>query len=179
MYISDKAQRDWLKERMEPSLNKPSLSTEDRLHIFSKLASSTGFEEFLHTKYVGQKRFSLEGAESLIPMLDTLIEDSGAVGVQEIVMGMPHRGRLNVLANVLRKPYEMILAEFEGTFLPADVPGDGDVKYHLGYARDPSRAWRNVHVSLLSNPSHLQAVDPSSGNRARQAGPPHDAAAIR
>ena len=161
MYISDKAQRDWLKEHMEPSLNRPTLSTEDRLHIFSKLAASTGFEEFLHTKYVGQKRFSLEGAESLIPMLDTLIEDSGAVGVQEIVMGMPHRGRLNVLANVLRKPYEMILAEFEGTFLPADVQGDGDVKYHLGYARDHvTRGGDTVHVSLLSNPSHLEAVDP-------------------
>jgi 2-oxoglutarate dehydrogenase E1 component len=161
MYISDKAQRDWLKERMEPTLNKPALSVEDRLHIFSKLAAATGFEEFLHTKYVGQKRFSLEGAESLIPLLDTLIEDSGAVGVQEIVMGMPHRGRLNVLANVLRKPYEMILAEFEGTFLPADIQGDGDVKYHLGYARDhTTRGGRTVHVSLLSNPSHLEAVDP-------------------
>src|SRR4030095_2503625 len=121
MYISDKAQRDWLKERMEPSLNQPDLSAEDHLHIFSKLAASTGFEEFLHNKYVGQKRFSLEGAESLIPMLDFLIEDAGAGGVQEIVMGMPHRGRLHVLANVLRKPYEMILAEFEGPFLPADI----------------------------------------------------------
>ncbi len=161
MYISDKAQRDWLKERMEPSLNKPDLSVEDRMHIFSKLAATIGFEEFLHIKYVGQKRFSLEGAESLIPMLDTLIEESGAAGVQEIVMGMPHRGRLNVLANVLHKPFEMILAEFEGTFLPADVQGDGDVKYHLGYARDHvTRGGRTVHVSLLSNPSHLEAVDP-------------------
>jgi 2-oxoglutarate dehydrogenase E1 component len=161
MYISDKVQRDWLKERMEPTLNRPDLSSEDRLHIFSRLAAATGFEEFLHTKYVGQKRFSLEGAESLIPMLDWLIEDSGAAGVQEIVMGMPHRGRLNVLANVLHKPYEMILAEFEGTFLPADIQGDGDVKYHLGYARDHvTRGGHRVHVSLLSNPSHLEAVDP-------------------
>jgi 2-oxoglutarate dehydrogenase E1 component len=161
MYISDKTQRDWLKERMEPTLNQPQLSAEDRLHIFSKLAAATGFEEFLHTKYVGQKRFSLEGAEALIPMLDFLIEESGAAGVQEIVMGMPHRGRLNVLANVLRKPYEMILAEFEGTFLPADIQGDGDVKYHLGYARDHvTRNGHTVHVSLLSNPSHLEAVDP-------------------
>src|SRR5215470_9536454 len=161
MYISEKAQRDWLKERMEPTLNKPDLTTEDRLHIFSKLAASTGFEEFLHTKYVGQKRFSLEGAEALIPMLDTLIEDCGSVGVQEVIMGMPHRGRLNVLANILRKPFEMILAEFEGTFLPRDIQGDGDVKYHLGYARDHvTRAGHRVHVSLLSNPSHLEAVDP-------------------
>jgi 2-oxoglutarate dehydrogenase E1 component len=161
MYISDKTQRDWLKERMEPSLNKPALSTDDRLHIFSKLAASTGFEEFLHTKYVGQKRFSLEGAETLIPLLDALIEESGAIGVQEVVMGMPHRGRLNVLANILGKPYEMILAEFEGTFLPADIQGDGDVKYHLGYARDlATRGGRTMHLSLLSNPSHLEAVDP-------------------
>jgi 2-oxoglutarate dehydrogenase E1 component len=161
MYISDKAQRDWLKEQIEPSLNRPNLSAEDRLHIFSKLAASTGFEEFLHTKYVGQKRFSLEGAESLIPMLDFLIEDAGAEGVQEIVMGMPHRGRLNVLANVLGKPFEMILAEFEGTFLPSDIQGDGDVKYHLGYARDHvTRGGHAVHLSLLSNPSHLEAVDP-------------------
>ena len=161
MYISDKTQRDWLKERMEPSLNKPDLTTDDRLHIFSRLAASTGFEEFLHTKYVGQKRFSLEGAEALIPLLDTLIEESGSAGVQEIVMGMPHRGRLNVLANILRKPYEMILAEFEGTFLPADIQGDGDVKYHLGYARDHvTRGGHTVHISLLSNPSHLEAVNP-------------------
>ena len=161
MYISDKAQRDFLKERMEPTLNKPELSTEDRLHIFSKLAAATGFEEFLHTKYVGQKRFSLEGAEALIPLLDTLIEESGGAGANEIVMGMPHRGRLNVLANILRKPFEMILAEFEGTFLPSDIQGDGDVKYHLGYARDyVTRGGRTVHLSLLSNPSHLEAVDP-------------------
>ncbi|MGH7787480.1 MAG: 2-oxoglutarate dehydrogenase E1 component [Candidatus Binatia bacterium] len=161
MYISNKAQRDWLKERMEPTLNQPALSTEDRLHIFGKLAAATGFEEFLHTKYVGQKRFSLEGGEALIPMLDALVEDSGAAGVGEIVMGMPHRGRLNVLANILGKPFEMILAEFEGTFLPANVQGDGDVKYHLGYARDhKTRGGDTVHISLLSNPSHLEAVNP-------------------
>ncbi len=161
MYISDKAQRDWLKDRMEPILNEPPLSAEDRLHVLSKLIAATGFEEFLHTKYVGQKRFSLEGAEVLIPLLDTLIEESGANGVEEVVMGMPHRGRLNVLAHTLGKPYEMILAEFEGSFLPTVIQGDGDVKYHLGYARDHvTRGGRRVHVSLLSNPSHLEAVNP-------------------
>ena len=161
MYISDKAQRDWLKEHMEPTLNEPTLAAEDRRHVFSTLVAATGFEEFLHTKYVGQKRFSLEGGEVLIPLLDTLIEDAGGAGVEEIVMAMPHRGRLNVLANVLRKPYEMILAEFEGSFLPAAVQGDGDVKYHLGYARDHvTRGGHKVHVSLLSNPSHLEAVNP-------------------
>ena len=161
MYISDKTQRDWLKERMEPTLNEPLLDGDDRRHVYGTLVAATGFEEFLHTKYVGQKRFSLEGAEVLIPLLDTLIEDAGGAGVEEVVMGMPHRGRLNVLANVLRKPYEMILAEFEGSFLPKAVQGDGDVKYHLGYARDhTTRGGRKVHVSLLSNPSHLEAVNP-------------------
>jgi 2-oxoglutarate dehydrogenase E1 component len=172
MYISDKAQREWLQERMEPTRNQPVLTTEDRLHILAKVSAATSFEEFLHTKYVGQKRFSLEGAEALIPMLDTLIDDAGSAGVEEIVMGMAHRGRLNVLANILRKPYEMILAEFEGTFLPADIQGDGDVKYHLGYARDHvTRGGRPVHISLLSNPSHLEAVDPVAEGivRAKQA----------
>ena len=161
MYISDKVQRDWLKEHMEPTLNEPALDTDDRRHVFSTLVAATGFEEFLHTKYVGQKRFSLEGGEVLVPLLDTLIEEAGGAGVEEIVMAMPHRGRLNVLANNLRKPYEMILAEFEGSFLPNAVQGDGDVKYHLGYARDhTTRGGRKVHVSLLSNPSHLEAVNP-------------------
>ncbi len=161
MDIADKEQRTWLQERMEPALNRPQLSAEDRTHILSTLTAAEGFEQFLHTKYVGQKRFSLEGAESLIPLLATLIEDGGNSGVEEIVMGMAHRGRLNVLANILRKPYEMIFAEFEGTFLRADIQGDGDVKYHLGYARDyTTRSGRTVHVSLCSNPSHLEAVDP-------------------
>jgi len=161
MEISDKQQRIWLQERMEPTLNKPQLSSEDRKHILNTLTAAEGFEQFLHTKYVGQKRFSLEGADSLIPLLSTLIEDAGNDGVEEIIMGMPHRGRLNVLANILRKPYEMIFAEFEGTFLRPDIQGDGDVKYHLGYARDfTTRGGHKVHVSLCSNPSHLEAVDP-------------------
>jgi 2-oxoglutarate dehydrogenase E1 component len=161
MYISDKAQRDWLQERMEPGLNRPGLGAEEQRRILAKLEAATGFEQFLHTKYVGQKRFSLEGAESLIPLLDVLIEESGDGGIEEIVMGMPHRGRLNVLANILGKPYEMIFSEFEGSTLPAHVQGDGDVKYHLGYARDHrTRKGEKVHVSLLFNPSHLEAVDP-------------------
>ncbi|MGD9764596.1 MAG: 2-oxoglutarate dehydrogenase E1 component [Candidatus Binatia bacterium] len=160
-YIADKAQRDWLTDRMEPSLNQPDLTAEDRRHLLTRLVAATGFEEFLHVKYIGQKRFSLEGAEALIPLLDTLVERAGDNEVKEIVMAMAHRGRLNVLTHILGKPYEMILAEFEGTFLPADIQGDGDVKYHLGYARDYiTRAGRTVHVSLLSNPSHLEAVNP-------------------
>ena len=161
MDILDKDQRTWLQERMEPTLNRPQLSADDRQHILLRLTAAEGFEQFLHTKYVGQKRFSLEGGEALIPLLDTLIEEAGNSGVEEIVMGMPHRGRLNVLAHTLRKPYEMIFAEFEGTFLRADIQGDGDVKYHLGYARDYStRLGHKLRVSLCSNPSHLEAVDP-------------------
>ena len=161
MEIADKDQRTWLQERMEPTLNKPQLTEVDRKFILSRLTAAEGFEHFLQTKFVGQKRFSIEGSEALIPMLDALIEDAGDSGVEEIVMGMAHRGRLNVLAHILRKPYEMILAEFEGTQLPAHIQGDGDVKYHLGYARDHvTRGGRRVHVSLASNPSHLEAVDP-------------------
>lgn len=161
MYIDDPEQRRWLQAEIETNLNTPVLSDGDRLHIFQKLVAATGFEQFLHAKYVGQKRFSLEGAESLIPLVDTLIEVSGDLGVSEIVAGMPHRGRLNVMANVLGKPSEMIFSEFEGSFLPTNIQGDGDVKYHLGYARDhTTRSNHRVHVSLLANPSHLEAVDP-------------------
>jgi len=161
MYISDKAQRDWLKDHMEPTLNEPRLDAAERQQILGTLIAATGFEEFLHTKYVGQKRFSLEGGDVLIPLLDAVIEEVAATGVEEVVMAMPHRGRLNVLANVLRKPYEMILAEFEGSFLPTAVQGDGDVKYHLGYSRDhTTRGGHKVHLSLLANPSHLEAVNP-------------------
>jgi 2-oxoglutarate dehydrogenase E1 component len=161
MDIADKAQLDWLQEHMEPTLNKPKLTAEERKQILSRLTAAAGFEHFLHTKYIGQKRFSLEGAESLIPLLDTLIEEAGKIGVEQIVMGMPHRGRLNVLAHILRKPYEMIFSEFEGTFLPPNVQGDGDVKYHLGYACDHTTAsGQKIHLSLCSNPSHLEAIDP-------------------
>ncbi len=159
--IADKSQRAWLQECMEPTLNKPTLTGDERKHILSRLIAAQGLEEFLHTKYVGQKRFSLEGGESLIPLLDALIEDAGTGGVEHIVMGMAHRGRLNVLASILRKPYEMMFSEFEGTFLPADIQGDGDVKYHLGYERDfVTRCGQTLHISLCSNPSHLEAVDP-------------------
>jgi len=161
MYIDDKAQRTWLQERMEPSLNNPQLSVDERKVILGKLIAAEGFEQYLHTKYVGQKRFSLEGAESLIPLLDELLERAAAQGVREVVMAMAHRGRLNVLANVLGKPYEMIFSEFEGSFLAAGTPGDGDVKYHLGYSRDhATRHGETVHLSLLYNPSHLEAINP-------------------
>jgi len=159
--IRDKAQRDFLQEFMEPGRNRPELAPEDRIGILQRLIAVESFEQFLHTKYVGHKRFSLEGADVLVPLLDTLIEQAANQGVEETVMGMPHRGRLNVLAHVLRKPVEMIFAEFEGALLPAGIQGDGDVKYHLGYSHDQTtRAGRRIHLSMSSNASHLEAIDP-------------------
>ncbi|HUI26122.1 MAG TPA: 2-oxoglutarate dehydrogenase E1 component [Candidatus Kryptonia bacterium] len=161
MEIADKEQRDWLKERMEPCRNRPALSVEQRKRVLTKLIEAEDFERFLQMKYPTVKRFSLEGGESLIPLLDVMVEDAADLGVEEMVLGMAHRGRLNVLANMLRKPYEMIFAEFEGTFLPKDVQGDGDVKYHLGYSRDhTTRNGHKIHLSLTSNPSHLEVVNP-------------------
>jgi 2-oxoglutarate dehydrogenase E1 component len=161
LMISDKAQREWLQDRMEPSRNRPELEPEDRIGLLERLIAAETFEQFLHTSYVGQKRFSLEGGEALIPLLDTLVEEAAALATEELVMGMPHRGRLNVLAHTLRKPYELILAEFEGSFLPWETQGDGDVKYHLGYSHDHvSRVGRPIHLSMSSNPSHLEAVNP-------------------
>ncbi|HEY3215711.1 MAG TPA: 2-oxoglutarate dehydrogenase E1 component [Candidatus Eisenbacteria bacterium] len=161
MEIKDEERRAWLQERMEPSRNRPALGPEDRLRILRQMWQADAFEEFLHVKYVGQKRFSLEGAASLLPMLDTLVETAAAKGVEQIVLGMPHRGRLNVLANLLGKPLEMIFHEFETTFAPADVQGHGDVKYHLGYSSlHESRGGRKVHLVLNFNPSHLEFVNP-------------------
>ena len=159
--LSDKAQREWIQERVERAGNQPSLTPEERRRILELLVAAETLEQFLHTKFVGQKRFSLEGAEALIPLLDTLVEDAAAADADEMVMGMPHRGRLNVLAHILRKPYELILGEFEGSFLPWDVHGDGDVKYHLGYSHDHiARNGRTIHLSMSANPSHLEAINP-------------------
>jgi 2-oxoglutarate dehydrogenase E1 component len=161
MHIQDQERRVWLQERMEPGHNYPELTPEDRLRILDDLVHAEGFEQFLQVRYPTAKRFSLEGADALVPILHTLVEEAGALGVEEMVLGMAHRGRLNVLANVLRKPYEMLIAEFEGALLAREATGDGDVKYHLGYSRDhPTRAGRTVHLSLAANPSHLEAVDP-------------------
>jgi 2-oxoglutarate dehydrogenase E1 component len=161
MHIADRAPRRWLEARMEPARNRASLTPAERAGLLGRLIQAETFEQFLHTKYVGQKRFSLEGGESLIPLLDALVEEGATLQVDEVVMGMAHRGRLNVLAHVLRKPYELMLAEFEGSFLPWDVQGDGDVKYHLGYSHDRvTRDGHWMHLSLTANPSHLEAVNP-------------------
>ena len=159
--IRDPEQRAWLEERMESTRNAPALSPADRKRIFAKLVEAESFEQFLHVKFPGQKRFSLEGGETLIPMLDALVEGAAGVGIEQVILGMAHRGRLSVLANIVRKPYEMILAEFEGSTLPDWVQGDGDVKYHKGYSRDhKADTGEVVHVSLTPNPSHLELVNP-------------------
>ncbi|HXH12956.1 MAG TPA: 2-oxoglutarate dehydrogenase E1 component [Alphaproteobacteria bacterium] len=161
MEIADKEQRSWLQHEIEPQLNRPALAAALRRQVLLRLVVSEEFERYLHTRYIGHKRFSLEGAEALLPLLDTVVEEGARHGVEEIVMGMAHRGRLNVLAHVVRKPYEIILSEFEETFVPQEGEGDGDVKYHLGYSRDHSTAnGRTVHLSLSANPSHLELVNP-------------------
>ena len=136
MHIRDREIRNWLLERMEPARNRPGFDLKQKRRIVYKLNVAELFETFLHKNYVGQKRFSLEGGEMLIPLLDAVIERAASAGVREIVMGMPHRGRLNVLANILDKPYGLIFSEFEDNDLPETVGGDGDVKYHLGFSAD-------------------------------------------
>jgi len=160
--ISDKTQRDWLIERMEPILNRPPFSPEESRSLLYQLVACEEFEKFLHTRFVGQKRFSLEGAEALVPLLNTIVDDGARIGVEEMCMGMPHRGRLNVLAHVLNKPYEIIFSEFEGTNVRQEYEGDGDVKYHLGYANDrpTTGSSRCIHLSLSPNPSHLELINP-------------------
>jgi 2-oxoglutarate dehydrogenase E1 component len=161
MEIPDKRQREWLQQQMEPARNRPPLTSEIRIRILELLLTADAFEQFLHVKYVGQKRFSLEGAATLIPMLDTLVETAAASGVEQLVFGMPHRGRLNVLANILKKPLELMFSEFESDFTPQEVQGHGDVKYHLGYATPhASRSGRSIQLNLNFNPSHLEFVNP-------------------
>ncbi|WP_165070376.1 2-oxoglutarate dehydrogenase E1 component [Paludisphaera rhizosphaerae] len=167
MHIRDLEIRRWLFERMEPVRNHPQFDIKQKRRIIYKLNEAELFETFLHKNFVGQKRFSLEGGEMLIPLLDGVIERSGSLGVQEIVIGMPHRGRLNVLANILHKPYGLIFSEFEGN-MPETVAGDGDVKYHLGFSADHVTADKQtVHLTLTPNPSHLEAVDPVVEGRMR------------
>jgi len=161
MHIQETVQKKWLQDRMEPTRNKQALDLPTKRRILMKLNDAESFEKFLHTKYVGHKRFSMEGAESVIPMLDFLFNEATADGVQESVIGMAHRGRLNVLANTLGKSYEKIFNEFEGDIDPNTTQGSGDVKYHLGadgIHQTPGGA--HLTLTLASNPSHLEAVDP-------------------
>jgi 2-oxoglutarate dehydrogenase E1 component len=160
MEVTEKAERDWLQEQMEPVRNHPRLDGEQKREILRQLIAADTFEETIHRRYPGAKRFSLEGGTTLVPMLETMVARASGMGVDEVVMGMAHRGRLNVLAHVLGKPYAHILAEFEGRPPAPEVQGHGDVKYHLGYSRDLTIGGRKIHVALAFNPSHLEAVDP-------------------
>lgn len=168
MYVSDQAQKRWWQERLETTRSKPVFTLEKKKHILDRLTASEGLERFLHTKYVGQKRFSLEGGESFIAAMDELIQHAGSKGVQEIVIGMAHRGRLNVLVNTLGKMPADLFAEFEGKHVD-DLPA-GDVKYHKGFSSDVSTEGGPVHLSLAFNPSHLEIVNPvvEGSSKARQ-----------
>jgi 2-oxoglutarate dehydrogenase E1 component len=167
-HIQDPGRRQWLMRRMEESENTSALSAAERLRVLEKICAAELFERFLHTKFLGQKRFSLEGAEALIPLLDTLVEDAPGAHVRELVIGMAHRGRLNVLSNIVGKSLVSIFSEFED-IEEAEAPfGSGDVKYHKGYSTDrATRGGARVHISLTANPSHLEAVDPVVEGRAR------------
>ncbi len=160
MYIRQPEELEWIKKRLHQNTNTPKFSPDQKKQILRKLNQAAAFENFLHTKFVGQKRFSLEGAESLIPALDALIEKGADLGVEEYVMGMAHRGRLNVLANIFNKTYKDIFSEFEGKEYE-DALFDGDVKYHLGFTSEQAcDNGKKVKLSLSPNPSHLEAVDP-------------------
>lgn len=160
MYIRIPKVNEWLKEKMEGSKNTPKFAMHEKLMILHKLNQAVGFENFLHTKFVGQKRFSLEGAEAAIPALDAICEKGSDMGIEDFVIGMAHRGRLNILTNILDKNYEDIFSEFEG-YLSEDSLFEGDVKYHAGYSCDRiSNNGKPFHVSLSPNPSHLEAVNP-------------------
>ncbi|MDZ5084771.1 multifunctional oxoglutarate decarboxylase/oxoglutarate dehydrogenase thiamine pyrophosphate-binding subunit/dihydrolipoyllysine-residue succinyltransferase subunit [Mycolicibacterium parafortuitum] len=159
-HILEPEQQKWLEERIEVKHEKPTVA--EQKYILSKLNAAEAFETFLQTKYVGQKRFSLEGAETVIPMMDAAIDQCAEHGLDEVVIGMPHRGRLNVLANIVGKPYSQIFTEFEGNLNPSQAHGSGDVKYHLGATGTYIQMFgdNDIAVSLVANPSHLEAVDP-------------------
>ncbi len=159
-HILEPEQQRWIQERVEVKHTKPPVA--EQKYILSKLNAAEAFETFLQTKYVGQKRFSLEGAEAVIPMMDAVIDQSAEHSLNEVVIGMPHRGRLNVLANIVGKPYSKIFTEFEGNLNPSQAHGSGDVKYHLGAEGKYYQMFgdNEINVSLTANPSHLEAVDP-------------------
>jgi len=168
MHISNPEEAGWLKERIEGLGKEIAFTREGRKAILNKMVEAEGFEKFLHVKYMGTKRFGLDGGEALIPAMEQIVKRGGALGLREVVIGMPHRGRLNVLANVMAKPYRAIFNEFQGgSFKPEDVDGSGDVKYHLGASSDREFDGNTVHLSLTANPSHLEAVNPVVLGKAR------------
>jgi 2-oxoglutarate dehydrogenase E1 component len=168
MHVQDHDAREWLQKRMESAENVPSFSKAQKTRILRRVHKAELFEKFLHTKFVGQKRFSLEGGETMIAALDTIIEHSPDIGVEEIVMGMAHRGRLSVLTNILRKPFDVLFEQFSENYIPHTVAGDGDVKYHLGYESVlATSSGKSVEVRLAANPSHLEIVNPVVEGKAR------------
>ena len=169
-HLSKARERLWLRKHFEHGMVAPAFDSAKRRWLLEQLTAAEGIERYLHTRYVGQKRFSLEGGESLIPMLDELIQEGGKSGVRELVIGMAHRGRINVLVNVLGKSPEELFEEFEGNIDPAEMKGSGDVKYHKGFSADMSTDGGNVHIALAFNPSHLEIVNPvvEGSVRARQ-----------
>jgi 2-oxoglutarate dehydrogenase E1 component len=161
MHIQDPEQKAWIQERVEGTRNQPRFTPEEKRAILEQVTAAEAFERFLDRKYTGTKRFGLEGAESMIPALERILVRGAELGVEEVILGMPHRGRLNVLANVIGKPWAAIFSEFQGRrAYPEDVQGSGDVKYHLGTSSDREINGRRMHLSLTANPSHLEAVDP-------------------
>ena len=161
MHISDAVQKQWIQERIEGADKEITFTREGKRAILNKLVEAEGFEKFCDVKFTGTKRFGLDGAESLIPALEQIIKRGGNLGVKEIVLGMPHRGRLNVLTQVMAKPHRALFHEFKGgSAAPDDVEGSGDVKYHLGASSDREFDGNKVHLSLTANPSHLEIVDP-------------------
>ncbi|MCQ8241889.1 2-oxoglutarate dehydrogenase E1 component [Rhizosaccharibacter radicis] len=161
MHIQDPAKRLWVQSRIESGAWRNRFNRDDKHRILGQLTEAEGFEAFCQKRYVGTKRFGLEGGETTIPALHAIIEQAARDGVESVAIGMPHRGRLNTLVNVVRKPYTAIFSEFAGaSFKPDDIQGSGDVKYHLGTSTDVEIAGRTVHLSLQPNPSHLEAVDP-------------------
>ncbi|WP_422364146.1 2-oxoglutarate dehydrogenase E1 component [Pyruvatibacter mobilis] len=168
MHIADPAQKAWIQERIEGRDKEVAFTDMGKKAILQKLIEAEGFEKFLHVKYTGTKRFGLDGGESLIPAMEQIIKRGGNMGLKELILGMPHRGRLNVLANVMGKPYQAIFHEFKGGSVnPEDIAGSGDVKYHLGTSSDREFDGNKVHLSLTANPSHLEAVNPVVLGKAR------------
>ncbi len=168
MHIQNPEQKAWLQQRFEKSRNRPAFSVAEKKHFLRRLTAAEGFEKFLDTKFVGTKRFGVEGGESVIPSIEEVIARGAQIGVQEIVLGMAHRGRLNVLTNILSKPFTAMFSEFQGTpAKPDDVQGSGDVKYHMGTSSDRDFNGTTVHMSLVPNPSHLEFVDPVVVGKAR------------
>src|SRR5713101_8047278 len=168
MHIQEPDQKEWIQQRVEgPHLP---ITSAEKHRILERLNAAEAFERFLHTKYLGQKRFSLEGAETLVPMLDALCSEAADAGMSEVVLGMAHRGRLNVLANVIGKSYEQVFRAFEGDIDPSSAQGSGDVKYHLGArGKHESPSGHDVALTLAANPSHLESVDPVVEGMARAA----------